>query len=166
MGYIYACNQPRLRMTENRHIRRRIMWEQGRTRAPFRLALPHLFMAVFGLLAVALQSFVVQTHIHVQQPAYRTQAVSLITLAAASIAGADFASGQTGIPADNYPVNRDPANCPLCKELTHSGQYVSSASVLATLPFAVTVNVIVFREIAPSLFAASHTWRGRAPPLA
>ncbi len=28
---------------------------------------------------------------------------------------------ETGIPVDNYPVNRDPANCPLCKELTHSG---------------------------------------------
>lgn len=142
------------------------MWERNRASVPMRIRLPHLFVAVFGLLAVALQSFVVQTHIHVQQPAYRTQAVSLITLAAASIAGADLASGQAGIPVDNYPVNRDPANCPLCKELTHSGQYVSSASVLATLPFPVTVNFVVFREIAPSLFAASHTWRGRAPPLA
>ncbi len=153
-------------MIENRHIRRRVVWERSRARAAFRLGLPHLFMAVFGLLAVALQSFVVQTHIHVQSPAYRTQAVSLITLAAASLAGADLASGQAGAPVDNYPVNRDPANCPLCKELSHSGQYVSSASVLATLPFPVTVNIIAFREIAPSLFAASHTWRGRAPPLA
>jgi hypothetical protein len=42
---------------------------------------------------------------------------------------------------------------------------VSNASVLATLPFPATVNFIVFREIAPSLFAASHNWRGRAPPL-
>jgi hypothetical protein len=125
-----------------------------------------LFVAVFGLLAVALQSFVVQTHIHVQQPAFRAQAISLITLAAASVAGSELASEQAGTPADNYPLNRDPANCPLCKELTHSGQYVSSASVLATLPFPVTVNFIVFREIAPSLFAASHNWRGRAPPLA
>ena len=152
-------------MTENRHIRRRVMWERNRAHSGLRMRLPHLFFGLFGLLAVALQSFVVQTHIHVQQPAFRTQAVSLITLAASSIAGAEFVSGQTGIPADNYPVNRDPANCPLCKELTHSGQYVSSASVLAMLPFPVTVNFIVFREIAPSLFAASHTWRGRAPPL-
>ena len=142
------------------------MWERNRAHAGLRFAFPTCFMALFGLLAVALQSFVVQTHIHVQQPAFRTQVVSLITLAAASVADSEFASGQTGIPVDNYPVNRDPANCPLCKELTHSGQYVSSASVLATLPFAVTVNFIVFREIAPSLFAASHTWRGRAPPLA
>ena len=153
-------------MTENRHIRRRVVWERSRARTGLRIRLPHLLVAVFGLLAVALQSFVVQTHIHVQQPAFRTQVVSLITLAAASVADSEFASGQTGTPVDNYPVNRDPANCPLCKELTHSGQYVSSASVLAALPFAVTVNFIVFREIAPSLFAASHNWRGRAPPLA
>jgi hypothetical protein len=152
-------------MTENRHIRRRTMWERSRARTGLRIRLPLLVMAMFGLLAVALQSFVVQTHIHVQPPAFRTQAVSLITLAAASIADSEV-SGQTGLPADNYPVNRDPANCPLCKELTHSGQYVSSASVLATLPFPVTVNFVVFREIAPSLFAASHTWRGRAPPFA
>jgi len=142
------------------------MWERNRAHSGLRIRLPHLLVGLFGLLAVALQSFVVQTHIHVQQPAFRTQAVSFITLAASSIVGAEYASGQTGLPADNYPVNRDPANCPLCKELTHSGQYVSSASVLATLPFPVTVNFVVFREIAPSLFAASHTWRGRAPPLA
>ena len=153
-------------MTENRHTRRRVRWERSRPRVALKVRASHLLVALFGLLAVALQSFVVQTHIHVQQPVFRTQAVGLITLAAASIAGADLASGQTGAPVDNYPINRDPANCPLCKELTHSGQYVSSASVLATLPFPVTVNFIVFREIAPSRFAASHTWRGRAPPLA
>ena len=120
-------------------------------------------VGLLGLLAVALQSFVVQTHIHVQQPAVRAQALGLTTLAASV---SDSVSSQAGAPVDNYPIHRDPANCPLCKELTHSGQYVSSASVLATLPYPVTVNFIVFREIAPSLFAASHTWRGRAPPLA
>jgi hypothetical protein len=153
-------------MTENRHIRRRIAWERGRTRAALRLRVSHLMVGLLGLLAVALQSFVVQTHIHVQQPAVRAHALGLITLAAASVADSEVASGQAGAPVDNYPINRDPANCPLCKELTHSGQYVSSASVLATLPFPATVNFIVFREIAPTLFAASHTWRGRAPPLA
>ncbi len=153
-------------MSENRHIRRRIAWERTRARTHFRLRGSYLLVAFFGLLAVALQSFVVQTHIHVQQPGARTHALGLITLAAASAPGSAFASGQAGVPVDNYPINRDPANCPLCKELTHSGQYVSSASVLATLPVTVTVNVIVFREIAPSLFAASHNWRGRAPPLA
>jgi hypothetical protein len=151
-------------MIENRHIRRRVAWERSRTRAAFRLRFSHVMVGLLGLLAVALQSFVVQTHIHVQQPGVHTQALGLVTLAAASVS--DSASSQAGVPTDNYPINRDPANCPLCKELTHSGQYVSSASVLTTLPFPVTVNLIVFREIAPTLFAASHTWRGRAPPLA
>jgi DUF2946 family protein len=151
-------------MIENRHIRRRVAWERSRTRATFRLRFSHVMVGLLGLIAVTLQSFVVQTHIHIQQPVVRTQAMGLITLVAASVS--DSVTGQVGASTDNYPINRDPANCPLCKELTHSGQYVSSASVLTTLPFPVTVNLIVFREIAPTRFAASHTWRGRAPPLA
>ena len=151
-------------MPENRHIRRRIAWERGHARVVWTFRATHVAAAFLGLLAVALQSFVVQTHIHIQQPAVRAH--TLITLAAASLPGSELASAQSSAPVDNYPINRDPAHCPLCKELTHSGQYVSSASVLATLPVTVTVNFVVFREIAPSLFAASHTWRGRAPPLA
>ena len=153
-------------MTENRHIRRYIAWEHTRARPHFRFRAPCLLVAFFGLLAVALQSFVVQTHIHIPQPVARAHSVALITVAAATVTGSEQAAAQTKAPVDKYPLNRDPANCPLCKELTHSGVYVSSASVLATLPFPATVNFIVFREIAPSLFAASHTWRGRAPPLA
>jgi len=141
-------------------------WESTRSHPRFRFRVSHLLVAFLGLVAVTLQSFVVQTHIHVQQPAVRAQSLGLITLAAASIADTELAAAEAGAPVDKYPINRDPANCPLCKELTHSGVYVSSASVLATLPFPATVNFIVFREIAPSLFAASHTWRGRAPPLA
>lgn len=152
-------------MNENRHIRRRIAWERARPRAHFRFRAHHLLVAFFGLLAVALQSFVVQTHIHVQQPAVRAQALGLITLAAA-FGDTELAAAKAGAPVDKYPINRDPANCPLCKEHTHSGVYVSSTSVLATLPFPAAVNFIVFREIAPSRFAASHNWRGRAPPLA
>ena len=153
-------------MTENRHLRRRIAWERTRAHPHFRFRTPYLLVAFLGLLAVALQSFVVQTHIHIQQPVAKTQALKLVTLAAGSVAHTEQAATQTKAPVDKYPLNRDPANCPLCKELTHSGVYVSSASVLATLPFPATVNFIVFREIAPSRFAASHTWRGRAPPLA
>ena len=153
-------------MSDNRHIRRRIAWERSRVRVGFRIRTHHLLAGLLCLLAVALQSFVVQTHIHVPQASVKVQPISFITLIAATAAVPDAASGQTSLPADQYPINRDPANCPLCKELTHSGQYVSSAAVLATIPFPVSVNFIVFREIAPTRFAASHTWRGRAPPLA
>jgi hypothetical protein len=151
-------------MSDNRHIRRRIVSERSQARAVSALRCSHLLVALIGFLAIALQSFVVQTHIHVPQGAARVQPVSFITALAASAGVGDASTAQTGAPADQYPVNRDPANCPLCKELTHSGQYISSASILAALPFAVSVNFIVFRDIAPSLFAASHNWRGRAPP--
>jgi hypothetical protein len=153
-------------MTENRHMRRRTGWERRRFRASARFGVAQLLMVVLGFVALALQSFVVQTHIHIPQASIRAQSASFITLIAGSAGVSDVGPGQSNTPSDQYPISRDPANCPLCKELTHSGQYVSSASVLATLPFPVTVNFIVFKEIAPSRFAASHNWRGRAPPIA
>jgi hypothetical protein len=153
-------------MSENRHIRRRIRWERTRSRAVIAIRFPAVLVVLIGLLAVTIQSFVVQTHIHVPQMSARAQPAGFLTLIATSAGTADLSTTKTSAPADQYPINRDPANCPLCKLLTHSGQYVSSVSVLATLPFPVTVNFIVFREIAPSRFAASHNWRGRAPPLA
>jgi hypothetical protein len=153
-------------MTENRHIRRRIAWERTRTRGHFRFRAFHLLVAFFGLLALALQTFVVQTHVHDPYASTPTKPISFITLIAASAGLTDVSLGHTDGPGGQYPTNGDSTTCPWCKELARSGQYVASASVLATLPFPVTLNVIVFREIAPSLFAASHTWRGRAPPLA
>ena len=38
------------------------------------------------------------------------------------------------------------------------------SAILATLPVTATVSFIIFAEAAPYIFAASHTWRGRAPP--
>ena len=81
-------------MTENRHIRRRIAWERKRAPMAYKLQFPSLLVAFFGLLAVALQSFVVQTHIHVRQPAFRTQALGPITLAATSVADPEVASSE------------------------------------------------------------------------
>jgi hypothetical protein len=151
-------------MTENRHIRRRIAWERTRPRAHFRFRASHLLVAFFGLLALALQSLVVQTHVHIPHASTPAKSTSFITLIAASAGLSDVSLGHTD-GQGQYPANRDSATCPWCKELTRSGPYVSSTSVLTTLPLPVTLNVIVFREIAPSLFAASHNWRGRAPPL-
>jgi hypothetical protein len=153
-------------MTENRHVRRRIGWERRRFRAPTRIRIAQLLVVFLGFLALALQGLVVQTHIHIPHASVPTKPISFITLIAASAGLSDVSLGHTDSTGGQYPTSRDSATCPWCKELTRSGQYVSSSSVLMTLPYPVTVNVIVFREIAPSLFAASHNWRGRAPPLA
>ena len=151
-------------MTENRHIRRRIGWERRHPGVAARIRFPQLLVVFLGVLSLALQSFVVQTHVHAPQ-AFAAKSASFIALIAGSSGVSDISLGHTHSPGGQYPANRDTAPCPWCKELTHSGQYVPSASVLTTLPYPVTLNVIVFKEIAPSLFAASHTWRGRAPPL-
>ena len=154
-------------MSANRHIRRGIARSRasaGRARelAPFRFAI-----LLLGLLALAVQSFVVQTHIHIPQGAGKAQSVSLLTLAASALADKPHAAGDlctAAVPRDKYPINEDPSNCPLCQEIAHSGQFVQSAALLAVLPFAANVHFIVFDEALPSFFAVSHIWRGRAPP--
>ena len=149
-------------MTENRHNRRSIR----RALALPRPSMPQVLLVFLALLALAVQSFVVQTHIHIPQVHGRAQTVSLITLAATAVADKApvTADASTPAPHDKYPINEDPSNCPLCQEVAHSGQYVTSAAALAALPFSVTVNFVVFNEALPSFLAASHIWQGRAPP--
>jgi hypothetical protein len=126
----------------------------------------HFVMMMIGLLALAVQSFVVQTHIHIPQGAGRAQTVSLVTLAATAVSDASGIKADAPfVPRDKYPITEDPSNCPLCQEVAHFGQFLHSAAVLLTLPFAVTVNFIIFDEALPSFFAVSHIWQGRAPPL-
>lgn len=149
-------------MSENRHIRRSLR------RGPVAVARPRvpstLAMILIGVLALAIQSFVVQTHIHIpQNGAGKVQTVSLITLAAAAVDGVLTHHAQA--PRDKFPITEDPSNCPLCQEIAHSGQFVASAAALAVLPVTATFSFIIFVEAAPYIFAASHTWRGRAPPL-
>ena len=154
-------------MPENRHMRRQAT--HARASAVARPMSPSLWlMAVVCFLALAVQSFIVQTHIHIPQGGGAAiQTVSIATVAAhigakPSVPAAD----KTATPRDKYPINEDPSNCPLCQEIAHSGQYVASAAVIALLPVAVSVNFIVFDEALPSFLAVSHIWQTRAPPLA
>ena len=153
-------------MTENRYSRRYIKRERPRLAVARNPSLSQLLMVFIGLVALALQSFVVQTHIHIPHASGSVQTVSLIALATGAVVDSDPSSGQTPAPRDKYPITEDPSNCPLCQAFAYSGQFVHSVSFLATLPFPVTVRFVIFREIAPALFAASHNWRSRAPPLA
>jgi hypothetical protein len=147
-------------MTENRHTRRSRMRAHAAVAVARKVAPLQVLLVLLGFLALAVQSFVVQTHIHIPQGAGKAQSVSLITLAADAVVHAAPAA-----PTDKYPINEDPSNCPLCQEIVHSGQFVQSAAILATLPFSVTVHFIVFDEALPSFFAVSHLWHGRAPPI-
>ena len=105
---------------------------------------------------------VVQTHIHISQSASLAQTATTIF----APGGDQFTTDKAKPSRDNYPINQDPANCPLCQELTHSGQFLHSVAVLIALPCWVTVNFIPYSEVVPSLFSVSHSWQGRAPPQA
>lgn len=149
-------------MIENRHIRRSFL--RARIGVAPMPSSARWAMIVLGVLALFIQSFVVQTHIHIPQATGKAQTLSLITLAAAAVdrLEIDNANG----PRDRFPITGDPTNCPLCQEVTHSGQFVGSTAALAALPVTVNVSFIVFADAEPYIFAASHTWRGRAPPQA
>lgn len=116
-------------------------------------------------LAFALQSYVTQTHIHFT-PA------ELTNLSAAAQPGAKIAA--IGVrpapgkfaPQDKYPANDDPANCPICQEILHAGQFVAPSAIVFALPTEAVAVVPLSLALFTPREAASHNWQGRAPPHA
>ena len=151
---------------QNRYARRRIASERSRAVMAGEAHHARIYVLLLALLALTIQSLVVQTHIHIPQAAGLPQTVSVTTLAQTLVSGAPVqtADDRVNAPRDKYPINEDPSNCPLCQEVAHSGQFVHSVAALAALPAFVSVHFVVFSEALPSLFAVSHSWRGRAPP--
>jgi len=155
-------------MTDNRQSRRNIARQRSSAAIARRVSVSSWPIVILGLLAVIIQSFVVQTHIHIPQATGASQSVSVVTLAKVFVAGSSASASENhaSAPRDKYPINEDPTNCPLCQEIAHSGQFVQSAAVLAYVPVWISIYFIPFREALPSRAAAGHSWQGRAPPRA
>jgi hypothetical protein len=151
-------------MTANRHIKRSLAREASHATVARLPLAPRLLMVLIGLLALALQSFVVQTHIHAARTSSGIQTAAIANAVKGAAASVVAASVNTLAARDKYPINEDPSNCPLCQEIAHSGQFVQSAAVLAALPASVTVHFIPWAEAAIHSFTATHIWRSRAPP--
>ena len=102
---------------------------------------------LFVLVAFAVQGFAVQTHIHGDP----LSALARIT---------HFSGPPQPVTQDPY----DPANCPLCQEMSYAGFYVTPAAA----SFIVILNAVAFTPaFALSPHAASerqHSWQSRAPP--
>ena len=107
------------------------------------------FLAIF---AVALQSFIVQTHIHNPKPA-----LSLIL----AKSGDASTSGTTD---GKFSSSDDAANCRLCQELVYAGRFVAPSTTLLVLPAIVAWLLIVFTHSATIPRARAYVWRSRAPP--
>ena len=116
--------------------------------AGWRLALIYLLIGAFGL-----QSYIVQTHIHLPE--------SL----SSSLAGSANLTPQPLDHHDKYPPADDPANCPFCQEILHSGQFVTPIAQALLLPSLPVSTIALVEPALPFIFTLSHSWRGRAPPL-
>ncbi|HEX4160067.1 MAG TPA: hypothetical protein VHY79_16510 [Rhizomicrobium sp.] len=100
----------------------------------------------FTLLAFAQAGYATQTHIHAlaELPGHTTLA-------------------QPG--HGKSPIPDDPAHCPLCQEYLLSGAYLIPPPVVLPPPAEAVFEAHRLLPALPFVAAASHSWRGRAPPL-
>jgi len=115
-----------------------------------------------GLLALMIQSLVVQTHVHRMagwQPVAKVSTVTEVVSGAAVIDGDSKATPQR----DPYPAGQDPSNCPLCQEFAQFGQYTHAVTILLALLLLGSAWIPIFEQ-RPSFATVTHTWQGRAPP--
>ncbi len=108
-------------------------------------------VTLFALLALFLQSFAVQTHIHRFAPPTR--------------AGIEQ-SVQAPVQA---PLNTqdplDQAGCRLCQEIAHFGIFVGPTAAIFSLVPAVTGLSFFLLSATVSATAPPFSWQSRAPPL-
>lgn len=116
----------------------------------------NLFIALLALLTFSLQSYVTQTHIHLAANRFASYA---------DLDSQKSAGAQKRLP-DRFPANGDPANCPICQEAIHIGQYVTPSAAALLLPSQTVSITPPVTEIAVRVQNASHSWRSRAPPIA
>jgi hypothetical protein len=111
---------------------------------------PRSVATFFGLLALAIQSLVIQTHVHVSA-AYTHQISSV--------------HAPVNATHDQYPANEDPTNCPLCQEMVIGGSFLVPVAIPLPVPIVIDSEVASYKGMI-SVSVASHSWHGRAPPSA
>ena len=114
-----------------------------------------LAITFFVLLAFTLQTYVMQTHVHGMAGFGAT--VTKLAL--------DKSAAQQQRP-DKLPPANDPASCPICQEILHTGFYVTSAAAALLLPTVVVSVAPIVIDVVRVVQAGSHSWKSRAPPLA
>ena len=131
-------------MRKNRHLPGRYDTEDRLSRAQVAW---RRFIVAFLLLALVAQGYATQTHFHGLFPD-------------------SLASQPNHSPGhDKYPLNDDPARCPVCQQIAHAGQFVAPAWLTPFL-LALAISTIEIANVAlPHFNAVSHSWRGRGPPL-
>ena len=117
------------------------------------------FLALF---AFSIQTFVVQTHVHIPPSSSVSGSLEYAGNATDQTAKAVAADPDAG-PHDKYPIDSDPANCPLCQEMVQAGHFITPTAILLLLVFVVIANVAIYND-SIRISAPSHYWQGRGPP--
>lgn len=112
------------------------------------------WIATFAMLAFALQAQITQSHIHFA-PVSETGINALVHALVTDPAKAT---------AKKKSSTDDPANCPICQVMAHSGQFTTPSAAALLLPTEAVVIVPLFLSIATAIEAVSHGWQSRAPP--
>jgi hypothetical protein len=100
-------------------------------------------------LALALQAYIAQTHLH---DTFRS-------LGGTAKIADTRSPGQTQSPFDHRS-----ADCPLCQAVIHGGVFITPATLLLNLPF-LWVETFMPAFTAPDAsIASAHDWQSRAPP--
>jgi hypothetical protein len=105
-------------------------------------------LVAFTLLVFAFQTYVTQTHIHLAPDAF----------------GATTTLHAQKLPPDKFPARDDPANCPICQEILHAGQFITPQAAAVLLPSVVVSVIAIVIPIAATSGIASHAWQSRGPP--
>jgi hypothetical protein len=116
-----------------------------------------VFLTAFAFL---LQSVIVQSHIH-------GAALSNAGLGGliAKISASDEDAPLSKAPGKQAPKN-DESRCPFCQAAQSAGSFVAPAAIALVLPWQNVSLVPLFFTSGTRVDAASHDWRGRAPPHA
>jgi hypothetical protein len=117
------------------------------TRSPNRL-----LVVAFTILALILQSYATQTHIH------KSSELGGISVAHAKVVQLALQGQKKRLPSTN-----DTDDCPLCQSL-YNGQYVTPSFAIYFLPKLAVSIIEATSSVSPHYDAVSHSWRGRGPP--
>jgi len=103
-------------------------------------------LAFITVLAFALQSFIIQTHIH-----------------SGSLTGPAAISAASSPSHSKDSHNKSPADCPLCQAVAHTGAFLTPTAAAMLLPSSVQ-NIVLCLVVQTVTAARAHGWQSRAPP--
>lgn len=160
LGICWVSGTSMGQMINNRHANRSAarLARSATTRTPG-TTLSRIVVTAFALLALTIQMVAVQSHIHHSSPAHHA-----LTGGPLAHSPDEGTGSSSGTQHHKYPDDQDPAKCPFCQQLGHSGQFVAGSVILVPVRCCITFLAVEFTESTKALYAVRHSWQSRAPP--